>query len=573
MKEIYQQFSFLLSKKAKRKFIWQTFLCIVCALFETLGISLIFPYITVLTNPELIYSNKWLKPFWEWLHLSEAGLLPVLSVALILIYIVKNLFLSWFSIIHRRYILEECFSTTQRVYQAYLSKPYLFFLNSNSTDISNLINVYISKAYVMLGVFLGLFSELFITVFLIIFMIFVDPGITFFVILFYGMLSFVIKCITGPRLTKIGKISNDNFDQMVKNVTQAVRGIQDVKLLRRESVLLEKYSFHVRGNISAELKMTALSAFPKRSLEVISVVMMLLCVLILHDGMSQELLFAQLSTFALVLIRIMPGINHINSCLNQISYYKPSLMKLQADTLLYDAVKEEMTDETAMTFEKEITVENLSFGYTQDSMVLKDICLSFPKGSVIGIRGVSGGGKTTFANLLLGLLAPDQGKICVDGNDISQNTKAWYGMISYIPQAVFLLDGTVLENIVFYREAEEEKAWEALEKAQLKEFVETLPQGIHTSIGERGVRLSGGQRQRLGIARAIYYDAEIFVFDEPTAALDQKLEEEVMNAIYSLKNRTIFLIAHRLNTLRHCDTIYEVKDGKVTEVANDNEAD
>ncbi len=568
MKAIYRQFSIILSKKAKQKFLILALLCIVGAVVETLGISLIFPYITVLAEPELLYGQKWLTPIWDFFHLSEPELLLLLSVLLMLVYILKNAFLYWFGIKRRRFILEECFATTETVYKLYLQKPFMFFLNRNSADISNVINVYVSKAFVLLGVFLELFSELAITAFLILLLCFIDPGATVCIILFYAGISWVIKQFVGPRLTKIGQISNDNYDHMVKNVTQAVRGIQDVKLLQREAQLLKEYHHYVTGNINAELKKTALSSFPRRSLEVLSVIMMAICVLIFSNTMSKELLFAQLSTFAMVLIRIMPGINHINSCLNQISYYTPSLMKLQEDVFCGEENGQVEHEET-LEFKNEITVENVSFGYNEETEVLKNINVTIPKGTVVGIRGASGGGKTTFANLLLGLLPADKGKICVDGVDIHSNISSWFSLISYIPQSVFLLDGTVLENVVFLRDIDEAKVWHALEKAKLKEFVESLPQGIHTSIGERGIRLSGGQRQRLGIARAIYYDAEIFVFDEPTAALDQKLEEEVMEAIYNLENRTIFLIAHRLNTLKNCDVIYEVKDTQIIEVEND----
>ena len=194
--------------------------------------------------------------------------------------------------------------------------------------------------------------------------------------------------------------------------------------------------------------------------------------------------------------------------------------------------------------------------------------MTIPKGSIIGLKGMSGGGKTTFANILLGLLQPDAGSVRVDGTDIHENHAAWFPLVSYIPQDIFLMDSTIRDNVVFFREQDDSRVWDALEKAQLYDFVKALPHGLDTVVGEKGVRLSGGQRQRLGIARAVYQDAQVFIFDEPTAALDETLEKDIMDVVFSLENRTIILIAHRLHTLNRCDRIYEVGDLRVQEAGH-----
>ena len=194
--------------------------------------------------------------------------------------------------------------------------------------------------------------------------------------------------------------------------------------------------------------------------------------------------------------------------------------------------------------------------------------MTIPKGRIIGLKGMSGGGKTTFANILLGLLQPDAGSVRVDGTDIHEHRAAWFPLVSYIPQDIFLMDSTIRDNVVFFREQDDSRVWDALEKAQLYDFVKALPHGLDTVVGEKGVRLSGGQRQRLGIARAVYQDAQVFIFDEPTAALDETLEKDIMDVVFSLENRTIILIAHRLHTLNRCDRIYEVGDLRVQEAGH-----
>lgn len=568
MKNIYKSFSKLLSKSAKRKFIGLTLLCIVGAVFETLGISLIFPYVSVLMNPDSVLNQSWIQWFGNFFTITTDNLIVFLSVALLVAYFVKNVYLFLFEIIKRKYILTECFSTTKRVYEIYLNKPYGWFLNQNAAEVSNMINVYITKAFVMLQVFMNLFSELAVMIFLVVFMCLLDPVVTLVGFAVYGGVLLLLKKISGAKLTKIGKISNDNYDKMVKMVSQSVHGIQDIKLLQREENLLKEFDVYCHGNTQAELKRTAISAFPQRGLELISIAVMLISIMLFANTNSQEVLFATISSFAMILIRMVPGINRLNNYLNQIDYYKPALEKID-NSVLEEEIKSKKETGKPFEFKEKISVENVSFSYDGKTKILENVTLDIPKGSVVGLKGASGGGKTSLANLLLGLLPPDEGRICVDGIDISQVKEGWFSIISYIPQSIFLLDGTILENVVFYRDVEEEKVWNALEKAQLKEFVESLPQGLHTPIGERGIRLSGGQRQRIGIARAIYNEAEIFIFDEPTSALDTELEQNIMDIIYGLENRTIILIAHRLNTLEKCERVYEVINKKIVEVDND----
>lgn len=568
MKNIYKSFSKLLSKSAKRKFIGLTLLCIVGAVFETLGISLIFPYVSVLMNPDSVLNQSWIQWFGNFFTITTDNLIVFLSVALLVAYFVKNVYLFLFEIIKRKYILTECFSTTKRVYEIYLNKPYGWFLNQNAAEVSNMINVYITKAFVMLQVFMNLFSELAVMIFLVVFMCLLDPVVTLVGFAVYGGVLLLLKKISGAKLTKIGKISNDNYDKMVKMVSQSVHGIQDIKLLQREENLLKEFDVYCYGNTQAELKRTAISAFPQRGLELISIAVMLISIMLFANTNSQEVLFATISSFAMILIRMVPGINRLNNYLNQIDYYKPALEKID-NSVLEEEIKSKKETGEPFEFKEKISVENVSFSYDGKTKILENVTLDIPKGSVVGLKGASGGGKTSLANLLLGLLPPDEGRICVDGIDISQVKEGWFSIISYIPQSIFLLDGTILENVVFYRDVEEEKVWNALEKAQLKEFVESLPQGLHTPIGERGIRLSGGQRQRIGIARAIYNEAEIFIFDEPTSALDTELEQNIMDIIYGLENRTIILIAHRLNTLEKCERVYEVINKKIVEVDND----
>lgn len=568
MKLIYTQLSRILTDQAKRKFVLLTIYCVIGAVFETFSISLIFPYVAILSSPETILSNSIISGILQTLHIyDQRSVLNLLTVMLIIGFLLKNLFLYFFELMQRKYILKECIHASKKILRSYLNKPYQYFLTHNSNEISNVVNVYITKTFVLLEVIMKLLSEVIICIFLILLMCFIDIGVTVIMSFVYILITLGIKNIFQNKMARYGRISNDSYTNMLITVTQAVQGIQEVKLLRREEQIVKEYDIYGKQNIHAEIKGRIYTSLPRYIIEFLSITIMLLIILFALNTNSTAILFAKLSSFAMILIRVMPSINRINSYLNQINFYKPSLMKIDEEIsgLLKETVHEKTVE--ALPFQDKISFQHVFFHYDNNQNVLKDINLEIKKGSIIGIMGESGGGKTTFANLLLGLLEPSEGNIVVDTMDINRNIEGWYSLLGYIPQTLFMLDGTIKDNILFYRDYDEEKLWYALEKASLKDFVLSLDAGIDTEIGERGIMLSGGQRQRLGIARAIYNNASVFVFDEATASLDYNLENEVMEAIYGLnEGQTIIIIAHRLNTLEKCESVYEISDSQIKKV-------
>jgi ABC-type multidrug transport system fused ATPase/permease subunit len=315
--------------------------------------------------------------------------------------------------------------------------------------------------------------------------------------------------------------------------------------------------------MEAEVKKTKLTTAPKYILEVVAVTLLLMLVWLSTGNGGNEISVAVLSTASVALIRIMPCVSRLNGYISEMNYYLPAMNDICDDMFIRS---EKTKTDSELSFDKKITFEHVSFSYNTDTPVLTDVNMCISKGSRVGIRGESGGGKSTLANILLGVLKPDSGCVCSDGKDIRENLSVWYSFISYIPQDIFLVDGSILDNVVFMRAVDEDKLWQVLEKVKLKDFVSGMKDGINTRVGDRGVKLSGGQRQRLGIARALYNDAKIFVFDEPTSALDIELEAEVMDSIYSLDDKTVIIIAHRLETLEKCDVIYEVKGNNVQQI-------
>ena len=317
-----------------------------------------------------------------------------------------------------------------------------------------------------------------------------------------------------------------------------------------------------------------LSITPKYMVEAVCMTGLLIAIIIkLNFGHGElENFIPQLATFAVAAFRLLPSVGRINEHVNNILYAVPSVDLIYGDLKGIEDYQESKGEEEGKewSFEHGITAKHITYAYPNtDTNVLEDASCVIPKGKTVAFIGSSGAGKTTMADIILGLLAPQRGKILVDDIDVFKNLTMWHHQIGYIPQVIYLSDDTIRNNIAFgihEDQIDEEAVRTALKKAQLAEFVDTLPDGLDTIVGDRGVRLSGGQRQRIGIARALYHDPEILVLDEATSALDNETETAVMEAIESLQgSKTMIIIAHRLTTIQNADIIYEVGDGKVTE--------
>ena len=307
--------------------------------------------------------------------------------------------------------------------------------------------------------------------------------------------------------------------------------------------------------------------------------MFLFILLYMLRGGDITVLVPQLTAFAMAAVRMLPGINRINTYLSEIAYAQPCL------DYLYDNLNESMKmdvngsvtgldgktgeQKPELTLQDRIVLDHITYAYPNtDKNIFTDAHMEVKKGQSVGIMGPSGAGKSTIVDILLGLLHIQGGSITCDGRNIFDNYPSWLARIGYIPQSIYLIDESIRDNIAFGIDGDkidDQRIWEVLEEAQLKEFVEELPEGLDTTIGDRGVRISGGQRQRLGIARALYHNPEILVFDEATSALDNDTEKAVMDAINSFHGKkTMVIIAHRLNTIAKCDVIYKVENEKIT---------
>ena len=384
---------------------------------------------------------------------------------------------------------------------------------------------------------------------------------------FFALLSLLFFQVTKRKLIFWGN-QRQNIDKDVSKITlEGLTGIKTIKVLGRVTYFFSIFSQKMGARARIVSTQTTLSQLPRFFMELITILgLMMFIFFMLSSQKDVSQIITILGVFVAATFRMIPSISKIISALQVLKYYNVSL------NIIYDEMKienkEEQGEEEDLIFLKEIVVNNVSFRYKETLPdVLKKLNFVIKKGETIGFKGTSGSGKSTLADVIIGLYHPTQGEVTVDSKDIHKNVRTWQNKIGYVSQDIFLTDDSILKNVAFGISDEKiniKAVNEALDLAQLREFVDTLKEGAETIVGERGVQLSGGQRQRIGIARALYHQPEILILDEATASLDMATEESVMKSIDALKGqKTMLIIAHRLSTLKGCDIIYEIENGEI----------
>ena len=582
MLRIIRKFSQILSKQQKIRVIIIAIMMVIGAFLETLGVGLILSLVSAITTPDIIMTNKYAKLVCEIfdLHATRTFMIVVIA-ALIFVYIFKNVYLFVEYYVQYRFICNNRFAVQCRLMETYLHRPYEFFLNAESGEIVRVVTGDTSSTFNLLSTVLAFFTEAIVSAALIAVIIITDPVMAILIASVLGGTMLLISRLVKPILRKAGLKFQKNSAKMNQWLLQSISGIKEVKVTGKEGFFLTQFSKYGRKAIDSEKKNMVLGQVPRLSIEAFSISAMLAVIAILMwRGREIDTMLPQLSAFAMAAVRLMPSVNRMTASLNQISYYEPALDKMlehlsvaqrwqntKDDIQGSDSVcPEEQRD--SLSLKKEIALKDISFSYPgAEHPVLEHANMLVPIGMSVGIVGASGAGKTTAVDIMLGLLKTQEGQVLADGVDIQTAYHAWLSHIGYIPQMIFMLDDTIRGNVAFgmdSKEVDELAVWKALEEAQLAEFVRSLPEGLDTQIGERGIRLSGGQRQRIGIARALYTDPELLIFDEATSALDNDTESAIMESINALHGKkTMVIIAHRLTTIEGCDMVYRVENGKI----------
>ncbi|MCI5165373.1 MAG: ABC transporter ATP-binding protein [Candidatus Electrothrix sp. GM3_4] len=562
-----------LGKKRRNQFIVLFILMLVSVFAEVITIGAVIPFLGVLTSPEHLFKLSWIKPLVGILEVesSEELLLP-LTLAFILIAIFSSairISQLWYNS-----RLTAAMGTQLRhdIYVMALNKPYEFHLAHNSSDLISLTTEKVGAA-ISVGIMQVLFllTALVMSLAIVTTLIYINPFVALIAFISWGGGYILIARLVRKKVRKNSDVIRENQPQAVKCMQEGLGGIRDVILDNSQEVFSQGYAKTVRKVQYAAVQNSFLSTVPKNLLEVLGITLIALLAYAMQIGPSSgQNALPLLGAFALGAQRLLPGLQQI--------YYSWSLINgnhaVLADvTAWVDKAGHEAKPHNnlvpSLDFSRSIELCNIIFRYVgTDKEVLSNIRLTIPKGSRIGFIGATGSGKSTLLDLIMGLLVPTEGQLRIDGKKIdSVNVKAWQQNIAHVSQAIFLADGSMLENIAFgvlIENIDKKQVEKAARLAQIHDFIEDLPNGYQTLVGERGVRLSGGQRQRIGIARALYKKAEVLVLDEATSALDDTTEKAVMAAIDKLDgDLTVLIIAHRLSTLDGCDTVVELAQGRI----------
>lgn len=573
MSKIIKKLNVLLDKKQKRVMAGLVCMMIVSAFLQTAGVGLLVQVVNVVIDPDALEKSRLAAGLYDLLGCGSYRSFSVtVMVLLILTFVAKNIFLFVQQKLTLAFVYTNQFRTSERMMCNYLRRGYEFFLNADTAVVQRSITSDVNNMYALILALLQLVSDGVMSLFVISYCFLTNGRMTLLLGAVLVSLMFLIKCVLKPIMYRAGKDNQDYYSGLFKWISQTVQGIKEVKVNGKEQYFVNEYRKCGKGYVNAVQKYSLYNSTPKLLMETACVGAMVgYMIVLVAMGVPTDDMLNALTTLAAAAFVLLPSVNRINNQITSIAYCEPFFMGVS------DNLQEEISgDNVDMSFAaeeeklpvtKEIRLTNVTYAYPNtDKLIFDHADLTIPIGASVGIVGPSGAGKSTVVDILLGLLELREGVVLADGEDVMPHYRGWLKNVGYIPQMIFMLDDSIRRNVAFGvpdEKIDEERLWEVLREAQLDEYVRTLPEGLDTGIGERGIRLSGGQRQRIGIARALYHDPEVLVLDEATSALDNDTEKAIMDSINLLQGRkTLIIIAHRLQTIEKCDIVYRVENGK-----------
>lgn len=591
LKRFINKLVFVLNKRQRVLLVIVTASSFINAVLQMLGISIIVPLVSAMTNSESLMKNQWIILLCSIFNLNNSmELLVVLCVFTVFLYLFKNafgIFQLWLNAKYSNSVQREL---SVSLLKGYMSRDYEFFLNYGTSEIIRDIFTDTQGVYVVVSSLFMVITEVLTIALILIYITVMDIGMALCIGVITILCLIIIYKFFRKKMNSEGKKKREYSAETNKILLEAVEGIKEVKVMRKQNFFVDEfrssYINQLKPNVSAAVGGSA----PTYVIEALFVsgIMAFICIRIIMDP-NYITSLPVLASFMMGAVRMLPSLGRISANVNSCSFYMPSLESVYSNMSILGQEEEEYrekaekektgaeendkllenssNDNQTILFKKQLTLNNIYWRYRgTDQNVIENLNLEVKKGQAVGIIGASGAGKSTLADIILGLHVPQKGAVELDGRNIRNIPNTYSRIIGFVPQSIYLVDGTVRENVAFgtaLSDIDDDIVWNCLGRAQMTDFVKGLENGINTVIGERGVRFSGGQRQRIAIARALYRKPQILVLDEATSALDNETEDEVMQAIESLYGSiTMIIIAHRLTTVRKCDIIYEVKDGK-----------
>ena len=560
----------ILSINDRKKF-YLLFLIIFFVIFiEMLGISLIPIYILLISDQSLIIERI---PF-ENIELIITSLegnrfIIISSILLFSVFFLKNLILGFFIYFQGKIIVNFNRVTNSYLFNYYIRSNYLFYVNSKPSEIIRTLNTDIGLTFNLIQSILKLMREFLLVILMLTAMLIINFKIYFFTFVLFFCLLIIFYFLFKEKLKKKGKLYQQESSKNIKIIGQSFNSLKEIKISKTENFFLNTFNFSVRKLQELGFFNYLITTLPRLFLEIFAIGLITIFTLVFfYLDLSLQNFIPLISVLAVACIRFIPAFNNIVSSINTIKFYQPSLNVVSEAIKSFKSnisAKEKIISNLDFEFNEKIEIKNLNFKYQNSKKnVIKNLSITLNKGGIYAISGGSGSGKTTLINLIMGFLSPDSGSIRIDNFNVLNNLSKWQAKIGYIPQNVYLLDETLRENIAFginERDIDEKKLHNAINLSRLNTLVSSLPNGVLTNIGNMGNKISGGQRQRIGIARALYNNPDLLIFDEATNSLDKKTEGEIFDDIFNNKEgKTLIIISHQRTFFKKCDKVFNLDD-------------
>ena len=557
----------ILTGSERRKLGGILVLMLIGTVLDTFSIGLVVPLVGILTQKNYLEKFPSLNDFLG--DPTEAQFIVGSMIFLLVVFIIKTVFQLWSLWIQRGYSNAITTRVGRKLFSIYLAQPYPYHLERNS---ATLIRNSQNTGSLMSGIIdpvLTITSDVLVTTGIFALLIFLEPRGTISTIVVFALSAWLFRRFTNRRIRRWGEALNFFKGRIIRQLQQGFGGVKDVKVLGREDFFVGQYSEHLVGNATVLRRFLFAQALPRFGLEILTIMGLgVLVVTMVGSGRELDSVLPVLGLFGAAAFRLLPAVNRLIASMQLITVNRVLVEDLYRDLALPVPPSSEVVSRHELA--TRIEISEVSFAYANaPKPALQGVSLVVKRGEAVGLVGPSGSGKSTLVDVLLGLLVPQSGEVCVDGRSIQESLRSWQNQVGYVPQAIFLIDDSLRNNVAFAiheSQIDDQAVRAAICSAQLDEFVATLPNGLDTVVGERGVRLSGGQRQRIGIARALYHNPSVLVLDEATSSLDTETEHGVMQAVQALQgNKTVIIVAHRLSTVEYCDRLYRLEDSRIVD--------